>query len=124
MLEGMVEDATREIRERERETLIRLARAGEYRDEETGNHVIRKISTAGQVSTLAGTMGSSGHDDGTGGAASFNFPNSIATDASGNVYVSDTYNHTIRNITPAGVVSMRMHSAAMSMPLRVTIDGS
>jgi len=41
MLEGMVQDATREIRERERETLIRLARAGEFRDEETGNHVIR-----------------------------------------------------------------------------------
>jgi len=41
LLEGMVEDATREIREREKETLLRLARAGEFRDEETGNHLIR-----------------------------------------------------------------------------------
>jgi len=41
LLEGMVEEATREIREREKETLLRLARAGEFRDEETGYHLIR-----------------------------------------------------------------------------------
>lgn len=40
-LERRVAEATSEIRMRERETLLRLARAGEYRDEETGNHVIR-----------------------------------------------------------------------------------
>jgi len=40
-LERRVAEATSEIRMRERETLIRLARAGEYRDEETGNHIIR-----------------------------------------------------------------------------------
>jgi len=40
-LEAKVEEATREIRIREQETLLRLAKAGEYRDEETGNHVIR-----------------------------------------------------------------------------------
>jgi two-component system response regulator RpfG len=37
----MVEDATREVREREKETLLRLARAGEFRDGETGDHLIR-----------------------------------------------------------------------------------
>jgi two-component system, response regulator RpfG len=41
LLEDMVEDATREVREREKETLLRLARAGEFRDEETGFHLIR-----------------------------------------------------------------------------------
>jgi two-component system response regulator RpfG len=41
LLEHMVEDATREVREREKETLLRLARAGEFRDEETGCHLIR-----------------------------------------------------------------------------------
>ena len=41
LLEGMVEEATREIREREKETLLRLARAGEFRDEETGYHLTR-----------------------------------------------------------------------------------
>jgi two-component system, response regulator RpfG len=40
-LEGMVHDATAEVREREKETLYRLARAGEFRDAETGNHIIR-----------------------------------------------------------------------------------
>jgi two-component system response regulator RpfG len=41
LLEGMVQDATHEVRTREKETLFRLAKAGEFRDEETGNHVIR-----------------------------------------------------------------------------------
>jgi two-component system, response regulator RpfG len=41
LLENMVEDATRDVREREKETLLRLARAGEFRDEETGYHLIR-----------------------------------------------------------------------------------
>ena len=41
LLEGMVDEATQEIREREKETLLRLARAGEFRDEETGYHLIR-----------------------------------------------------------------------------------
>ena len=40
-LERRVAEATSEIRLRERETLLRLAKAGEYRDEETGNHVVR-----------------------------------------------------------------------------------
>jgi two-component system response regulator RpfG len=37
----MVEEATREVRDREKETLMRLARAGEFRDEETGYHLVR-----------------------------------------------------------------------------------
>ncbi len=41
LLEHMVDDATREVREREKETLLRLARAGEFRDGETGHHLIR-----------------------------------------------------------------------------------
>jgi two-component system response regulator RpfG len=41
LLESMVDDATREVRDRERETLMRLARAGEFRDEETGYHLVR-----------------------------------------------------------------------------------
>src|SRR3954449_7852352 len=41
LLEHMVAEATRDVREREKETLLRLARAGEFRDGETGNHLIR-----------------------------------------------------------------------------------
>src|SRR4029077_2631967 len=57
------------------------------------------------LSLLAGGPGGSGNTDGTGAAASFAFPNGVATDGAGNVYVADNYNDTIRKITPAGVVS-------------------
>ena len=69
------------------------------------NSTIRKISTLGVVTTLAGTAGVIGSTDTTGGAPSFNNPTGVATDSAGNVYVADSGNHTIRKITPDGVVS-------------------
>jgi sugar lactone lactonase YvrE len=72
---------------------------------DSANHTIRKITSAGVVSTLAGTPGVPGTADGTGPAARFFDPTGIAVDAAGNVYVADTFNSTIRKITPAGVVS-------------------
>ncbi len=71
---------------------------------DTGNHVIRKITPAGVVSTLAGS-GIVGFADGIGPAATFNSPNGVAVDNSGNVFVADTGNHAIRRITRAGAVS-------------------
>jgi len=69
------------------------------------NYTIRKVTPGGVVSTLAGQVGSPGSSDGTGSAARFNFPFCVAVDGSGNVYVTDTNNNTIRMVTPAGVVS-------------------
>ncbi|WP_428330947.1 NHL repeat-containing protein [Mucilaginibacter sp.] len=69
-----------------------------------GNNLIRKITPAGVVSTLAGS-GASGSQNGTGTAASFYAPTSVAVDATGNVYVADSFNNMIRKITPDGVVS-------------------
>ena len=69
------------------------------------NHTIRKITPAGVVSTLAGLAGNPGSDDGTGNAARFSQPAGVAVDSAGNVYVADTFNHTIRKITSAGMVS-------------------
>ncbi len=72
---------------------------------DAGNHTIRKITSAGVVSTLAGTAGNSGFADGTGSAAQFSTPTGVAVDANGTVYVADTGNHLIRKITRFGVVS-------------------
>ncbi len=72
---------------------------------DTGNNTIRKISATGTVSLFAGATGQSGSADGTGSAARFNAPQGLAVDTTGNVYVADTGNHTIRKITPAGVVT-------------------
>jgi sugar lactone lactonase YvrE len=69
-----------------------------------GNSLIRKISAAGIVSTIAG-RGYTGYADGTGTAAVFNIPSGIAVDGSGNLYVADRGNNMIRMITPAGVVT-------------------
>ncbi len=69
-----------------------------------GNNLIRKITSAGAVTTLAGS-GSVGSDDGTGTAASFKYPNGVAVDGSGNVYVADFGNDRIRKITSAGAVT-------------------
>ncbi|MDE2432882.1 MAG: hypothetical protein KGN37_08530 [Burkholderiales bacterium] len=79
--------------------------AGNVYVAELANNTIRKITPAGVVSTLAGTAGAQGSVDGIGAAARFDHPSSVATDSAGNVYVSDSYNSTIRKITPAGVVS-------------------
>lgn len=69
------------------------------------NNTIRRITPAGEVVTVAGTAGTAGSADGIGAAARFDFPVAVAADAAGNVYVTDTLNHTIRKITPAGQVT-------------------
>lgn len=68
------------------------------------NHLIRKITPAGVVSTFAGS-GNAALADGTGTAASFNGPFALAFDANGNLIVADYLNHAVRKITPAGVVT-------------------
>lgn len=66
---------------------------------------IRKISTDGHVTTLAGRAGDLGSADGQGAAASFLFPSAVAVDADGNAYVTDTNNRTIRKISSSGLVT-------------------
>ncbi len=88
--------------------------AGNIYVADTGNHVIRKVTQAGVVTTFAGTAGVSGSTDATGAAASFNGPRGVVVDSSGNVYVADTGNHVIRMITSAGVVSTLAGTAGSS----------
>jgi len=88
---------------------------------DSSNNTIRKIAPGGVVTTLAGTALVVGSLDGAGAAASFQFPNGIAVDTSGTVYVADTNNNTIRVITPAGVVSTLAGTAGVG---RGSVDGT
>ncbi|HEY4300378.1 MAG TPA: FG-GAP-like repeat-containing protein [Candidatus Didemnitutus sp.] len=81
---------------------------------DSNNNTIRKITPAGQVSTLAGTPGVVGHADGVGAAASFNYPYCVAVDGAGIVYVGDASNDTIRRIATDGTVSTLAGSPGQS----------
>jgi sugar lactone lactonase YvrE len=79
--------------------------AGNVYVADLGNHTIRKVTPAGVVTTLAGRPGNSGSADGRGSAAQFDNPYGVAVDSAGNVYVADTWNCTIRKVTPTGGVT-------------------
>ena len=103
------------------------------------NHRIRKVATNGIISTVAGsgTAGNSG-DGGAAISASLNYPYGIAVDSSGNLYIADTENHSIRKVgtngvisTVAGIGTFGYHgdggaatSAALTYPTSVAIDSS
>src|SRR5437868_4004463 len=63
------------------------------------SELVRKITSAAEVSTFAGSAGTPGSTDGVGSGALFNLPEGVAVDAVGNVYVADYRNHEIRKIT-------------------------
>lgn len=65
---------------------------------DSGNDTIRKITLSGTVSTLAGRAGHVGSANGSISQARFNNPQGVAVDATGNVYVADSGNNTIRKI--------------------------
>ncbi len=88
------------------------------------NNVIRKITSTGIVTTLAGTPSTPDYScscpvDGTGAAAKFNLPLGITVGPDGNIYVADTLNNAVRKITPNGVVTTLARGFAWSYGLTV-----
>jgi hypothetical protein len=69
-----------------------------------GNHTIRKITPAGEVTTLAGKAGVAGSADGAGALARFQLPAGLAVDKGDGVFVADFSNQTIRKVSAAGEV--------------------
>ena len=106
---------------------------------DAGNNTIRKIViSTGEVTTLAGTARTAGSADGTGTAARFNFPQGVASDGAGNLFVADSDNSTIRRIviatgevtTLAGTAGAAGSddgtgaTARFNSPKGITIDGA
>src|SRR5208282_6017009 len=101
------------------------------------NNTIRKVTSAGMVTTLAGQAGITGSANGAGTNASFSRPAGVAVDSEGNVYVADQYNSIIRKVTSAGVVTTlaglagrtgsvngKGSNARFSEPNSVAVDGA
>ena len=104
---------------------------------DTGNDTIRKVTSGGVVTTIAGSPGQTGTADGTGSAARFKGPTGVAVDSNGNLYVADAGNSTIRKITPAGVVTTMAglpanyavvegtgSAAIFDVPTGIAVDGN
>lgn len=92
-----------------------------------GNHVIRKITPAGRVTTIAGA-GNHGYVNATDELAYFNNPTGLCVDASGNVYVADSGNAAIRKITTGGVVTTIAggpnQTGLLNSPVAITLDAA
>jgi hypothetical protein len=80
---------------------------------DTGNNVIKKITPAGTITTVAGngTQGFSG-DGGQATSAKLNAPQGAVLDSSGNLYIADTGNSKIRKVTSAGIISTIANAGA------------
>ncbi len=72
---------------------------------ERASGTIRKVSQQGVAVTLAGSAGAPGSADGAGGAARFNAPTRLEADIDGNLYVTDSGNSTIRQVSAGGAVT-------------------
>lgn len=103
---------------------------------ECKSFTVRKITPDGNVKTLAGIPGVRGFKDGNCAEATFSMPEDIAVNSKGYLYIADTYNFIIREISPdgkvktiAGKAGVAGHSdgsglqSRFNMPIGIAIDG-
>jgi len=106
---------------------------------DSGNTRVRKVSTSGIITTVAGngTAGFSG-DSGPATSAALNAPEAVAVDAAGNLYIADTSNSRIRKVSASGIITTvagngtqafsgdggAATSAAVDRPSGVAVDAS
>ncbi len=112
--------------------------AGNIYVADNGNHVIRKITKTGIISTYCG-IGTPGYtgDGGAATAAQLNYPMGVVADSAGNLYIGDESNNVVRHITRAGIISTLAGKgvsgysgdrgmailAKLSLPTSVSCDG-
>ncbi len=112
------EEAAESLREKNSATVSTLAAAnfllpagvatdaeGDLYVADYGNHIIRRITVSGTVTTFAGEVGQIGTVDGARTTARFNYPLGLAVDLAENIYISDSENQTIRKISASGIVT-------------------
>ncbi len=118
---------------------LALDTAGNLYIADTGNNRIRKISTGGTITTVAGSGNVGGRGDGGDAkSAHLNRPQGVAVDTAGNVYIADTFNHRVRKVTPDGTIATvagngvyghsgdgdKATNASLSYPKSVAVDPS
>ena len=73
---------------------------------DASNHVVRMVTPAGVITTIAGT-GTAGYtgDGGAPSSATLNSPTALAIDNNSNIYICDAGNNVVRKISGAGIIS-------------------
>jgi trimeric autotransporter adhesin len=92
---------------------------------DTQNNVIRMVTPAGVITTVAGN-GSTGYlgDGGQAANATLTQPFAVAVDSSFNLYIADSGNNALREVTASGIISSPIPGAGLASPFGVAVDGA